>query len=266
MSEDKENAGLDFSELGEDGLDIGAIFGGGGPTADPFAAPPAPPVQQAQPTAPQQLSAPAPSPAPASEEVPDNLIEAAFDATEIPAAQVAPQQMTLSLFDKPPVFSYGGAKEEIADTSQTFEELRIAKADDFPELAEGKKVSWRVDYGKSSKMIADPKGTTIASVKEELEQSKAFLDNLKKTKGETPECLVKPSVTMQSKGIAAYKGVFGSVEEAQASDKAICLTLPGRQSMAMPRFWMRTIRRRRKQFRMSLARRAWIPRSKTISS
>ena len=47
----------------------------------------------------------------------------------------------------------------------TFDELRIAKSEDFPELAEGKKVSWTVEYGKTVKPITDPKGTTIASVK-----------------------------------------------------------------------------------------------------
>ncbi|MEG2678977.1 MAG: hypothetical protein RR949_03490 [Oscillospiraceae bacterium] len=226
MSENILNGGLDFGDLGEDGLDIGAIFGGGGGAdPDPFPAPPAPTPQPAQPVAAPVTQAPAPAPAPV--EVSTNLIEAAFAATAPPMAEPAPQQTTLSLFDKPPVFSYGSAKEEISDTSMTFEELRIAKADDFPELAEGKKVSWRVDYGKSSKTVTDPKGTTIASVKEDLEKSKTFLDNLKKTKGETPECLVKPTVTMQSKGIASYKGVFGSVEEAQASDKTICI-IPAR--------------------------------------
>lgn len=50
------------------------------------------------------------------------------------------------MFDKPPVFSYGGAKENITDASMTFEELRIQKADDLPELEEGKSVSWRVRY------------------------------------------------------------------------------------------------------------------------
>jgi hypothetical protein len=105
----------------------------------------------------------------------------------------------------------------------TFEELRIAKSDDFPELGEGKKVSWSVEYGKTVKMIADPKSTTIASVKEEIERSKAFLDGLKKAKEKSPDCLVKPRVTAQSKGIAAYKGVFPSREDAEASDKRICL-------------------------------------------
>lgn len=235
MSENNGNGTIDFSALGEDGLDIDAIFGGGGAAENPFAAPPTPAMQPAQPVAapaPQQaapvsMPTPVPEPTPASAEASDNLIEAAFAATGAAAPQPMPQQTTLSLFDKPPVFSYAGVKEEIADASMTFEELRIAKADDFPELAEGKKVSWQVEYGKSKKVVSDPSGATIASVKEELEKSKAFLDNLKKTKGATPECVVKPSVIMQSKGIAAYKGVFGSAEEARDSGKTICL-IPAR--------------------------------------
>ena len=138
----------------------------------------------------------------------------------------AEQKAAKSLFEKSPVFCYGSAKEDIADPGMTFEELRIAKAEDFPELAEGKKVSWTVEYGKTVKPIADPKGTTIASVKKEIELSKAFLDNLKKAKNKNPDCLVKPKVTAQSKGIAAYKGVFASLEEARASDKTIC-AIPG---------------------------------------
>ena len=136
------------------------------------------------------------------------------------------QKAAKSLFEKAPVSAYGSAKEEITDPGMTFEELRIAKADDFPELGEGKRVSWTVEYGKTTKTITDPKGTTIASVKAEIEQSKGFLDTLKKAKDKNPDCLVKPRVTAQSKGIASYKGVFTSLEEAQESDKSICL-FPG---------------------------------------
>ena len=53
----------------------------------------------------------------------------------------------VSLFDKAPIFSYGSAKEPIEDASITFEELRIKKSEDFPELESGKSVSWRVKYG-----------------------------------------------------------------------------------------------------------------------
>ena len=258
MSE-QSNSGFPFAELsGGEGLDINAIFGGapdGGTPGEvnPFeaalaqqAAPAASipqgqpqtatPAEQAQPAASApppfqsvQPVQPAPAPAPAA--------ASAAPATQPPldidplAAAMAEQEAKTeqkaakSLFEKAPVFHYGSAREDITDPGMTFEELRIAKSADFPELGEGKKVSWTVEYGKTVKTITDPKGTTISSVKSEIELSKAFLDNLKKAKDKNPDCLVKPKVTAQSKGIAAYKGVFASLEEARASDKAIC-TIP----------------------------------------
>ena len=139
-----------------------------------------------------------------------------------------------SIADRPPVFSYGGTKEKIADARLTFEELRIQKADDFPELAEGKTVSWKVKYGAVTKSIADPKAKTIATVKEEIEQSKQFLDGLRKATGKdkNPDCLVTPSVIAKSKGIAAYKGFFLTEEDAEKSDKTICL-IPSRSGRIM---------------------------------
>ena len=259
MSE-QSNSGFPFAELsGGEGLDINAIFGGapdGGTPGEvnPFeaalaqqAAPAASipqgqpqtatPAEQAQPAASApppfqsvQPVQPAPAPAPAA--------ASAAPATQPPldidplAAAMAEQEAKTeqkaakSLFEKAPVFHYGSAREDITDPGMTFEELRIAKSADFPELGEGKKVSWTVEYGKTVKTITDPKGITIASVKSEIELSKAFLDNLKKAKDKNPDCLVKPKVTAQSKGIAAYKGVFPTLEEARASDKTIC-TIPG---------------------------------------
>lgn len=232
---------FDFPELEDDELDIAAIFGDPGTAA---AAPPPVPetadepkkaedaVPAAEPTA-QKKPAPAQS---VEQEASAGEKADAYEGSEpdlfaalVPKGEPAskPVKSTqVSLFDKPPIFSYGGAKEAIEDASMTFEELRIAKADDFPELGEGKKVSWSVTYGKTTKYISDPKGTTIASVKEEIEKSKAFLDGLRKAakdKDRSPDCLVTPKVTAQSKGIASYKGVFATVEDAQASDKAICL-------------------------------------------
>ena len=181
------------------------------------------------PPAPAPAAQPAPAPAPVATQTP--AAQSPLDIDPLAAAMAeqeakAEQKAAKSLFEKSPVFCYGSAKEDIADPGMTFEELRIAKAEDFPELAEGKKVSWTVEYGKTVKPITDPKGTTIASVKSEIETSKAFLDNLKKAKDKNPDCLVKPKVTAQSKGIAAYKGVFASLEEARASDKTIC-AIPG---------------------------------------
>ena len=217
-------------------LDISAIFGGETSASDinPFDAPAVPAETPAAPqeqpraessnAAAESAAAPAPAPQPNSGELSAPQAQTQKPA---PAAEPAnPISAAKSLFEKAPVFLYGSAREDIADPGMTFEELRIAKSEDFPELGEGKKVSWTVEYGKTVKAITDPKGTTIASVKKEIELSKAFLDNLKKAKNKNPDCLVKPRVTAQSKGIAAYKGVFASLEEARASDKAIC-TIPG---------------------------------------
>ena len=63
--------------------------------------------------------------------------------------------------DKPPVFEYAGATENISDASKTFDELRIEKSSDFPELEDGKRVSWTVEYGKITKTVPDPKGMSI---------------------------------------------------------------------------------------------------------
>ena len=233
-------------------LDISAIFGEGVPNneVNPFDMPAAHgPIEVSIP--PQRQDPEESAPAPAAEPEP----AAASEPEEQPAAQAepipapAPQPQNIApaaepdpiasaftkqeekntqqgLFEKAPVFSYGSAKEAITDSGMTFEELRIAKSDDFPELAEGKKVSWTVEYGKTTKVISDPKGTTIQSIKSEIELSKAFLDGLKKAKDKCPDCLVKPKVTAQSKGIAAYKGVFHSLEDARSSDKTICI-IPG---------------------------------------
>ncbi len=185
------------------------------------------PEESKESTADPEPAEEAPAPEDDSEGGPASLLSALASTPEKksepkPAKKAAAQT---SLFDRPPIFCYGGAKEEIKDSSMTFEELRIAKSEDFPELEEGKKVSWTVDYGKSSKFVSDPKGTTIAKIKEEIEKSKSFMDALRKASTEkerNPECLVKPKVTAQNKGIAGYKGLFNSTEDALSSDKTIC--------------------------------------------
>ena len=129
-----------------------------------------------------------------------------------------------NLEEKPPVFAYAGATETINDTSMTFDELRIEKAGDFPELDDGKRVSWTVEYGKITKSVADPKGTSIGKMKSDIEASKEFLDSLKKAKDKNPVCKVKPRVTAQSKGTAAeYKGIFATLEEAEEAGKVISI-------------------------------------------
>jgi len=149
-----------------------------------------------------------------------NPIEAAVNAAETKDAEKSQQ----SLMEKPPVFEYAGASEVIEDSAQTFDELRIEKAKDFPELEDGKRVSWTVEYGKSIKTVADPKGTSIAKMKSDIETSKDFLDSLKKAKDKNPVCKIKPKVTAQSKGtMSAYKGVYVNIDEAEASGKLITL-------------------------------------------
>ncbi|MEG0597943.1 MAG: hypothetical protein RR502_07860, partial [Oscillospiraceae bacterium] len=131
---------------------------------------------------------------------------------------------------KPPLFFYGSAKEDITDKTQTFEQLRIAKSDDFPELEDGKRVTWAMEYGTITKQVPKPKDTVIYKLKEEIEASKEFLEMLKKQtdKKDALACKVKPRITAQSKGVVStYKGVFTSLVEAEASDKAIQI-VPGR--------------------------------------
>ena len=84
-----------------------------------------------------------------------------------------------------------------------------------------------MEYCGIRKEIKDPKGTTIISMKEMIERSREFLEALKKAKDKNPCCYVKPKVEMKTKGNAAYKGKFGTLEEARASDKVICLVPSG---------------------------------------
>ena len=154
---------------------------------------------------------------------PENPLAAAAAKAEEKQAAVTAQ----SLFAKAPVFEYGGASEDISDTSKTFEELRIEKAADFPELDDGKRVSWTMEYGKIVKNVAAPAKTIIGKLKSEIENSKEFIEALKKAKDKDLVCKVKPKITAQSKGIASYKGVFATIGEAEDAGKAISI-LPAR--------------------------------------
>ena len=240
MSEPNSNA-WPFTEIsGEERLDINAIFGdslGAANQGNPFEAPaaaaaPAPmPTPQPEPAAPvatastpeSAVVAPAKKIAPAQPSAStdaDNPIAAAFE-------QKTAENTKKGLLEKPPVFYHKGIKEDIEDASITFEDLRILKSEDFTDLEEGKRVSWSVEYCGIRKEVKDPKGTTIISMKETIERSREFLEALKKSKEKDPRCYVKPKVEMKAKGKAAYKGRFGTLEEARASDKVICL-IPSR--------------------------------------
>ena len=193
-----------FTELDDDGLDIEAIFGSNNAGSEnPFETP-----EPAQEITEEKQKAPAEQ---KSEETPPPAPEKKMEKAE-------PEKKEI-----PDLISAAGAKETIEDTSMTFEELRIRKSEDFTDLEAGKYVNWSVEYGTIRKDVKDPEGTTIASMKESIERSREFLEMLRKSKDKNPDCLVKPRVTMKSKGMAAYKGVFGSAEEARQSDKVICL-------------------------------------------
>lgn len=80
-----------------------------------------------------------------------------------------------------------------------------------------------MQYGRVTKPISSPAKQKIAQVKEEIELSKEFLEGLKKAKDKRPRCFVKPTVAGKSKGIAAYKAILLSPEDAAQSPKPICL-------------------------------------------
>ena len=153
---DTENVFDSFALLGDDEFDVDKIFGSG--SDEPAPPPPAPtlveeekpqldPEQVQTKTAesqhePEQTLPAKTQEAPVEEAEQPLDIFSAFTSTEsdtIPEADPANRialrpQTQLSLFDKPPVFQYGGARELITDAGMTFEALRIQKADDFPEL------------------------------------------------------------------------------------------------------------------------------------
>lgn len=161
-------------------------------------------------------SQPKTSAAAAAEE--PNPLLAAMDLQE----QSNARQAAAPVFAQLPVFSYNGNEEPIENTEQTFEELRLAKADDFPEFDEAQSISWSVTYGKISKNVDKPRKTKIGDLKREIESSKEFMDALKKAKDKHPKCIVKPVVKMQKKGEASYKGIFPRLADARSSDKTIC--------------------------------------------
>jgi hypothetical protein len=184
---------------------------------------PAPTPQTPEPQEKPPTQTPAPKPKQeATPPAPTNPLAAAIDTAETKDLEKAKQ----SIYEMLPVFEFADASENIEDSAQTFEELRIAKAVDFPELEDGKRVSWTVEYGKITKPVSDAKGTSIAKMKTDIEQSKEFLDALKRAKDKTPSYKIKPRVTAQSKGTtknAAYKGVFANLEEVDAANKTISI-------------------------------------------
>ena len=136
----------------------------------------------------------------------------------------------VNIFAKLPIFKHGSAEEPIENLEQTFDELRIEKSGDFPELEDANRVIWTVTYGKTVKSVnsGDAKKKKIGAFKKEIEASKDFLSALKKSKDKSPTCIIKPTVKAQSKGerMPAYKGMFNDMESADNSGKLICI-VPG---------------------------------------
>ena len=125
------------------------------------------------------------------------------------------------LVQKLPIFSYANAKEDIEDTSKTFDEFRSEKAEDFPELDDATSVSWKMTYGTITQQVSTPKNTTIASLKKQIEESKEFMEWHKKAKGEI-ECKVIPSVTAKkhdAKGIAFKQRISAALKSSAARQK-----------------------------------------------
>lgn len=146
-----------------------------------------------------------------------NPFEAEMERVETKAAE----ETKAGLLSKPPVFEFAGASEEISDLSKTFEDIRKAKAEDFPELEDGKRVSWKMNYCGIVKQVAQPNKTTIAEQKKLIEESKDFITAIKRKKGDLT-CKIIPTVTAQKKGqMPVYKGIFSNEENALNSGKAI---------------------------------------------
>lgn len=57
-----------------------------------------------------------------------------FETAVAKAEEKRAESTKSSLIEKLPIFSYASAKEEIADTSKTFDQLRYEKAEDFPKI------------------------------------------------------------------------------------------------------------------------------------
>ena len=183
-----------------------------------------PPVEQsAAPQAVQQPTAPA---------VNTGAQQSMLDPFEqaLNAAQNQQESRMLeTLAAKPAFFSYGKVKESIEDRESTFEDLRAKYETDFPELSDGKLISWSVNYGKVTKQINNPASDKVYTVKAEIEKSKAFTDGLKKAKTDAernPECVVKLLKKAQSKGEAvlpSYKDFCLTTQDAELSEKPIVL-------------------------------------------
>lgn len=173
------------------------------------------PVQQppAQSQAPVTQSTPTPQPTGQVVDLFGAVVEDGADA------------MLAKLAGKRPVFEYGSIKDEIEDPNLTFEQLRVKMSADCPELEARSHVSWTMSYAGITERVSSA-DAGIYETKATIEKGKKFKEALKKLKpkDKEPVCAVKPTVTAQKKGVLPfppYKGLFGSMEQAEQSNKAI---------------------------------------------
>lgn len=192
--------------------------------ANPQAASAPKPVQQtpAQPQAPITQKAPAPQPTGQVVDLFGAVVEDGADA------------MLAKLAGKRPVFEYGSITDEIEDPSLTFEQLRVKMSADCPELEARSHVSWTMSYAGITERVSSA-DAGIYETKAKIEKGKKFKEALKKMKpkDKEPVCAVKPTVTAQKKGVLpfpSYKGLFGSMEQAEQSNKAIAY-IPAQDGM-----------------------------------
>jgi hypothetical protein len=98
-----------------------------------------------------------PQPIPATQTTPDTPPQAEGEQLQLlgmpPPAEAKAEPGADTVYALPPVFEHGSVTEDITDLNQTFDELRTAKADDFPELEDGNRVTWDVTYGKIRKTV-----------------------------------------------------------------------------------------------------------------
>ena len=179
-----------------------------------------------QSAAPQATEAP---PAPAANTGAQQSMLDPFEQAFAAAQSQQESRLAEALAAKPAFFSYGKVKETIEDREATFEDLRQKYETDFPELADGKLISWSVSYGKVTKQISNPASDKVYTVKAEIEKSKTFTDGLKKAKTDAeknPECVVKLFKKAQSKGetvLPSYKDFCLTAKDAELSRKPIVL-------------------------------------------
>ena len=98
-----------------------------------------PPVAQS--AAPQTTN---PPPVPAANTGAQQSMLDPFEQAFAAAQSQQESRLTETLAAKPAFFSYGKVKETIEDREATFEDLRQKYETDFPELADGKLISWSV--------------------------------------------------------------------------------------------------------------------------